>query len=341
MQDSSDEHEWVEKVAEEPTSSHSENIIKNNEEEKALERDEWMNVESFIPCVSRSEMKRQKSDIKEQNTRESLMDKPGQSDKELNPYWKDGGDGLPQNNIERPKLLDANWLKKGLQRAKEQAIRDGRSLEEIAAERWGVSSVYNYYMQYNINSSYHDINQSIKIFKSLETIQSMIAKAESQASNAGSRRYHQKYHDKKSSRDRHRDFDSGIREHSRFRSDSKERSRTRGKYSTFDRSSEDMGYKRNYQKPKDHDDYQERIHRSYSSHSKKNWKKDKGHDNDKKTEQSPPKLKQTDTGNTNNAVETDESESIVLTEDEMNKLGAKLVKAEIMGDQVFSYPVFL
>ena len=40
------------------------------------------------------------------------------------------------------------WLKKALQRAKEQALDENRSLEEVAAERWGVSklsSLYNYF----------------------------------------------------------------------------------------------------------------------------------------------------------------------------------------------------
>jgi len=101
-----------------------------------------MNVESFIPYLSKSNVKSQGLDTRKENKTEILSSKPGQSDRELNPYWKDGGNGLPQNNLEKsdnPKILDANWLKKSLRRAKEQAFRDGKCLEEIAAERWGVS----------------------------------------------------------------------------------------------------------------------------------------------------------------------------------------------------------
>jgi len=119
-----------------------ENLVDYRAQENQLKRDEWMNVESFIPYLSKSNVKSQGLDTRKENKTEILSSKPGQSDRELNPYWKDGGNGLPQNNLEKsdnPKILDANWLKKSLRRAKEQAFRDGKCLEEIAAERWGVS----------------------------------------------------------------------------------------------------------------------------------------------------------------------------------------------------------
>lgn len=111
-------------------------------QENQIKRDEWMNVESFVPYLSKSNAKLQGLDTTEGVKAEILPNKIGQSDRELNPYWKDGGDGLPQNNPgkpDNPKILDANWLKKSLRRAEEQAIRDGKCLEEVAAERWGVS----------------------------------------------------------------------------------------------------------------------------------------------------------------------------------------------------------
>lgn len=132
----------MEKKAKDQTSIKSESPVNSKAEEKQLERDEWMNMESFLPCISRSDMRKQKSDAKEEDKRETLLDKPGLSDRELNPYWKDGGNGLPQNSPEKldnRSILNANWLRKSLRRAEEQALRDGRSLEEVAAERWGVS----------------------------------------------------------------------------------------------------------------------------------------------------------------------------------------------------------
>ncbi|KAK6780991.1 hypothetical protein RDI58_023175 [Solanum bulbocastanum] len=69
--------------------------------------------------------------------------------KELNPYLKDGGGGYPDDS-ERTKsggsqLLSsavvgdggASWRLKALRRAQEQADREGRKLDEVAAERWG------------------------------------------------------------------------------------------------------------------------------------------------------------------------------------------------------------
>lgn len=134
---------WVEKIVEDQTSSHNiENLVNNEAQENPLKRDEWMNVESFFSNLSKSDIKKQKLNTKEEDKTKFLLDKPGQSNRELNPYWKDGGDGLPEISSERfdsPQVLDANWLKKSLRRAKEQAHRDGKTLEEVATERWGVS----------------------------------------------------------------------------------------------------------------------------------------------------------------------------------------------------------
>ncbi|KFP71842.1 CWF19-like 2, partial [Acanthisitta chloris] len=65
------------------------------------------------------------------------------SERELNPYWKDGGTGLPPEKDEeasvRKVVEDAGlgWLRKSYQRMKEQAEREKRSFEEIVAERYG------------------------------------------------------------------------------------------------------------------------------------------------------------------------------------------------------------
>jgi len=101
-----------------------------------------MNLESFLSCTSKFDMRKQKSNNKTEEKSKIFFSKPGQSNRELNPYWKDRGDGLPQNSskiLDDPQIMDANWLKKSLRRAEEHAFRDGKSLEEVAAERWGVS----------------------------------------------------------------------------------------------------------------------------------------------------------------------------------------------------------
>ncbi|KAJ4968493.1 hypothetical protein NE237_015194 [Protea cynaroides] len=69
--------------------------------------------------------------------------------KELNPYLKDNGSGYPEEEngtkIAGDQLLSssvvgdggASWRLKALKRAKEQAAREGRKLDEVVEERWG------------------------------------------------------------------------------------------------------------------------------------------------------------------------------------------------------------
>jgi hypothetical protein len=89
---SSDSDEWVEKTSEttEPASS------------APLERDEWMSVPSLLPIFSKSSMppKRTSLNKNEEIARKTMMEKPGQSSRELNPYWKNGGTGLPPERTE-------------------------------------------------------------------------------------------------------------------------------------------------------------------------------------------------------------------------------------------------
>jgi len=70
--------------------------------------------------------------------------------RELNPYWKDGGTGLPSEHTDHnpppPASRSAvrmndgglSWWKKAYQRCTELAAEEKRPLEEIAAERYGV-----------------------------------------------------------------------------------------------------------------------------------------------------------------------------------------------------------
>lgn len=76
---------------------------------------------------------------------------------ELNPYWKNGGTGLPPTESDGSRGSTGppsssqggrniagndggvSWWRKALQRCQELAETEGRPLEEIAAERYGVS----------------------------------------------------------------------------------------------------------------------------------------------------------------------------------------------------------
>lgn len=79
-------------------------------------------------------------------------EKPISNIKELNPYWKNDGKGLPTDTEKGglsgggrgrlpppPGIGDggASWRMKALKRAQEQAAREGRKLDEVVEERWG------------------------------------------------------------------------------------------------------------------------------------------------------------------------------------------------------------
>ena len=72
-----------------------------------------------------------------------MFDAPGQHPRELNPYWKQGGTGLPQENSSKESRTQRtgdggrSWMLRAYKRALEQSEREGRTLEEIAIERWG------------------------------------------------------------------------------------------------------------------------------------------------------------------------------------------------------------
>lgn len=140
----------MEKTAENRVLLPTEKLVECREQEsrQISKRDERMNVESFVPYFAHIKPTAKLQDVTATAmTREEkakiLLDKPGQSDRELNPHWRDGGDGVPQakpgKQPANPKILDASWLKRSLWRAEEQARRDGKCLEEVATERWGVS----------------------------------------------------------------------------------------------------------------------------------------------------------------------------------------------------------
>ncbi|CAG0879170.1 unnamed protein product [Darwinula stevensoni] len=75
----------------------------------------------------------------------NILEKPGQHTRELNPYWKDGGTGLPkeekqakrQNPVHGVGDNGVSWIRRAYQRAVQQAQEEGVPLEEIARRRWG------------------------------------------------------------------------------------------------------------------------------------------------------------------------------------------------------------
>ncbi|KAE8747239.1 hypothetical protein FOCC_FOCC006031 [Frankliniella occidentalis] len=141
-------NEWVEKESKPKFDSKVE--TEATPLSSAPQRDEWMNTPSIFACVTRDQLRAAKEPSEKQKKEEEkkyMLDRPGQTDRELNPYWKINGTGLPSEKPVDPESLTLNantvgdqgvsWLRRALKRAKEQAEESGRSLEEVATERWG------------------------------------------------------------------------------------------------------------------------------------------------------------------------------------------------------------
>lgn len=158
----------------------------------------------------------------------------------------------------------------------------------------------------------------------------MIATAE-KASNTKQDKVYKRYYNDRSNRDKREKSFSCRRSYSRSRSRSP-KSKIReysGKHSTSIFSSHHAEQKRIYQRSKDDNPYQS-IHRSTSS--TKNWKKNKNNETNYEHEKSKPEVKEVDVQQISNIHESETNKSVM--EVDMNKLGAKIIKAELMGDNV-------
>ncbi|XP_041667884.1 CWF19-like protein 2 isoform X1 [Cheilinus undulatus] len=111
------------------------------------QRDEWMTFDFLaMKTTSTSERRAEKERLKEEErAKAQAIEQAGLHKLELNPYWKDGGTGLPPEEkagAATTKVSVVNdgglsWLRKSYQRMKEQAEREQRSLNDIVAERYG------------------------------------------------------------------------------------------------------------------------------------------------------------------------------------------------------------
>ncbi|KAK9520762.1 hypothetical protein VZT92_020628 [Zoarces viviparus] len=111
-----------------------------------VERDEWMTFDFLaMKTTSTAEKRAVKDRLKEEErAKAQAIEQAGLHKLELNPYWKDGGTGLPPEQMAAAKkggsvVNDAglSWLRKSYQRMKEQAERQQRSLNDVVSERYG------------------------------------------------------------------------------------------------------------------------------------------------------------------------------------------------------------
>uniref|UniRef100_A0A8D3E001 CWF19-like protein 2 n=1 Tax=Scophthalmus maximus TaxID=52904 RepID=A0A8D3E001_SCOMX len=110
--------------------------------------DEWMTFDFLAMSTTstaekRAEKERQKE---EERAKTQAIEQAGLHKLELNPYWKNGGSGLPPGEMAAtaakkagPVVNDGglSWLRKSYQRMEEQAERQQRSITEVVAERYG------------------------------------------------------------------------------------------------------------------------------------------------------------------------------------------------------------
>ncbi|XP_026867968.2 CWF19-like protein 2 isoform X1 [Electrophorus electricus] len=153
---SQDSEEWVEatpqtggvdkawKVSEQTTATASST--------NSIQRDEWMTFDFLaMKTTSVAERRAQKEVEKEaEREREQTIQQAGLHRLELNPYWKDGGSGLPpeenaSTTTKKAAVVDdggLSWLRKSYQRMKEQAEREKCSLDAVVAERYGSMELF-------------------------------------------------------------------------------------------------------------------------------------------------------------------------------------------------------
>ncbi|XP_063228770.1 CWF19-like protein 2 isoform X2 [Bacillus rossius redtenbacheri] len=254
---SSDEGEWVEKAT----------------PPEAVERDKWMSMPIAVPTVgvleARGGSRRRDEEAKRAEREKIMLDRPGQSSRELNPYWRDGGSGLP--GAETPGRggaggvgdRGADWLRRALQRVREQASEQGRTPEAVAAERWG----------------------------SLERLEAMLAEAEG------------------------RDGDSG---------------RSRRGRSERDGRAPGARERRDFKRPGEGAPAgRDRVHNS----TDRRWKKSDAQPREASQPRPPSRSSSSDSEAAGAGERPPQQDCQPLTDKELNELGARLVKAEILGNE--------
>ncbi|XP_068936462.1 CWF19-like protein 2 [Petaurus breviceps papuanus] len=149
---SSSEDEWVEAVSLQAAATEKTWKVKKEESDKKedsqiVQRDEWMTFDFMsVKTVSSSSLKAEKESAKKaEQEKAQAVEQSRLSERELNPYWKDGGTGLPPEDANPSSVAKVSvvedgglsWLKKSYQRMKEQAEKQNRNFEDVVAERYG------------------------------------------------------------------------------------------------------------------------------------------------------------------------------------------------------------
>ncbi|XP_078078167.1 CWF19-like protein 2 [Mustelus asterias] len=153
---SDSEMEWIEAPtgsgsSEKPWKIQEEQLNSANISDTA-KREEWMTLDFMsLKTVSTAAIRAEK--LKEKEMEHEKVQASEQAEihkRELNPYWKDGGSGLPSEESDSAPVQKAamiedgglKWLKQSYRRMKEQAEREQCPLEDIVATRYGSMELF-------------------------------------------------------------------------------------------------------------------------------------------------------------------------------------------------------
>uniref|UniRef100_A0A8C5T3B6 CWF19-like protein 2 n=1 Tax=Malurus cyaneus samueli TaxID=2593467 RepID=A0A8C5T3B6_9PASS len=303
------------------------------------------------------------------------------SERELNPYWKDGGTGLPpekddEASVKKVTVVEdagLSWLRKSYQRMKEQAEREKRNFEEIVAERYGSVEVFQSRLEEaekaaSKKENYHGSGR----WKKTDYSESEKEKKERDASRADQecghssmdsvlRGYNSKA-EKYSSEKRNQEKSSSLSNmkhkflkpseddsssYSAPRDSKSQRSSSKlpahsSLSSRFQKTDEDTSL---WTKTHAKDSNEKSVSDQKSSGTRqeidgKNWKRTPGDEKEKSRQEHANdtlEKKQILSDNETSSSSSSKNEPPrVLSEEEMNRLGARIVKAELMGDTVMS-----
>ncbi|XP_003802992.1 CWF19-like protein 2 [Otolemur garnettii] len=154
---SSSEDEWIEAVPSQTLGKEKAWKVKGEKSEQkdddqVIQRDEWMTVDFMsVKTVSSSSLKAEKETMKKiEQEKTQALERSKLLERELNPYWKDGGTGLPPedcsvSSITKVSVVEdggLSWLRKSYQRMKEQAEKQNRKFEDVVAERYGSMEIF-------------------------------------------------------------------------------------------------------------------------------------------------------------------------------------------------------
>ncbi|XP_029458306.1 CWF19-like protein 2 isoform X2 [Rhinatrema bivittatum] len=157
------EDEWVESAPSQTHSAEKAWKVKEPQQPDTADsasdnkRDQWMTLDFMsIKTTSAASVKAEKQKLKFlEQEKADLLEQSKLQAKELNPYWKDGGTGLPPEEGDATSVTKAlsvedgglSWLQKSYQRMKEQSERENRNLEEIIAARYGSVTIFQSKME--------------------------------------------------------------------------------------------------------------------------------------------------------------------------------------------------